>query len=322
MSAGCGVSGTPRERSMSGERFRLWVGFVIVSSVWGSTWVAIKIGLETVPPFLGAAARFVVACLLLGLILRWRRIAVLFTPDAKKVYLSMGLLTFAAPFALVYWGQQFIPSALGSILFAAFPFCVALVSHFMIAQQKFDRFTLAGMVVGFAGVFIIFWGDVHVSDSRALLGMSAIFLSVILQAISLVQVKKWGEAVDPYAMNFVGMLIGLVVLAALGGILEAQEPIEWSAASLLSVLYLAVVGSVLAFVSYYWLLKRIDPVYLSLTSFINPVVAVALGALVLGERMAATVFLGALLVFAGILLANWRTLYAKVRPPVPRGGVV
>jgi len=247
------------------------------------------------------------------LIVKVRKLPIPFTADAKKVYLSMGILTFAAPFALVYWGQQFIPSALGSILFAAFPFWVALFSHFMLTNQKLNSYTLAGIVCGFVGVFVIFWKDVSVSDTRALLGMSAIMFSIMIQALSLIQVKQWGEAIDPIVMNFVGMLIGMVALLALGWIVESAQPIEWTTASILSVLYLSVVASVIAYIAYYWLLKRIDPVYLSLTSFINPVVAVVLGAAVLGERLAASVFVGAALVLLGIVVANWQGIYAKVR---------
>ena len=298
---------------MSKERIRVWVSLLIVSSVWGSSWLAIKIGLESVPPFLGAGIRFVISCALLGLIVKVRKLPIPFTADAKKVYLSMGILTFAAPFALVYWGQQFIPSALGSILFAAFPFWVALFSHFMLTNQKLNSYTLAGIVCGFVGVFVIFWKDVSVSDTRALLGMSAIMFSIMIQALSLIQVKQWGEAIDPIVMNFVGMLIGMVALLALGWIVESAQPIEWTTASILSVLYLSVVASVIAYIAYYWLLKRIDPVYLSLTSFINPVVAVVLGAAVLGERLAASVFVGAALVLLGIVVANWQGIYAKVR---------
>jgi len=90
--------------------------------------------------------------------------------------------------------------------------------------------------------------------------------------------------------------------------------VVWGREAVFSVLYLALVGSVVAFVAYYWLLKRIEAVYLSLTSFINPIVAVVLGAVVLTERLAPSVFVGAVLVFAGILIANWKHLYAKLVP--------
>jgi drug/metabolite transporter (DMT)-like permease len=298
---------------MNGDRLRLWIGFVIVSTVWGSTWLAIKIGLETVPPFLSVAARFLVADLVLGGIILLRKERIPWTPNAWRVYLSMGVLTFTLPFALVYWGQQFIPSALGSILFATFPFCVAVVSRVMAPSERLDRYTMLGILFGFLGVLIIFWGDIQVSDSRALWGMGAILASVVMQAVSLVQVKEWGHDVSPVVMNFVGMMMGLVALFVLGLFVEGAQPVTWTLPAVLSVLYLAVIGSVLAFVAYYWLLKRIEPVYLSLTSFINPIVALVLGSVVLKETLRASVFTGALLVLAGILVANWRNISTRLR---------
>lgn len=295
---------------MNGERVRIWIALAIASTVWGSTWLAIKLGLQTVPPFLAVAVRFAIAAILLWAVVRLRRLTVPWTSDAKKAYLSMAFLTFTIPFGLVYWGQQFIPSALGSILFAAFPFWVAVFSHWM-TEERLTPFKLAGIALGFTGVMVVFGADFSVSDTRALIGMGAIAFSVILQALSLVQVKMWGRDVDPFVLNLVGMVISMAAMILLWWILESDRPVVWGTAAVLSVLYLSVVGSVTAFVAYYWLLKRIDAVYLSLTSFVNPVVAVVLGAVVLSERLAPTIFVGALLVFVGILVANWRQLYAR-----------
>jgi drug/metabolite transporter (DMT)-like permease len=295
---------------LNGERLRVWIALVIASTVWGSTWLAIKLGLQTVPPFLAVAVRFALASLLLWAVIRIRKLPIPWTPNAKKAYLSMAFLTFTVPFALVYWGQQFVPSALGSILFAAFPFWVALFSHWM-TPEKLDGSKLAGIACGFSGVVVVFGADLMVTETRALLGMGAIALSVVIQALSLVQVKQYGEEVNPFVLNFVGMLMALAAMFLLWWILESDQPVAWGTAAVLSVLYLAIVGSVTAFVAYYWLLKRIDAVYLSLTSFINPIVAVVLGAVALDERLAPSVFAGALLVFLGILVANWRQVYAK-----------
>ncbi len=298
---------------MNRERFLVWLSFVIVSTVWGSTWLAIKIGLETIPPFFSVIVRFIVAEVILGAIILWRKERIPWTRNAVRTYLSMGVLTFTMPFALVYWGQQFIPSALGSILWGTFPFCVAGVSRLWGPGKRLDRYTMLGILLGFLGVVIIFGGDLRVSDPRALWGMSAILASVILQAVSLVQVQEWGEGVSPVAMNFIGMLMGLVALFVLGLSVEGIPSVVWTLPAVLSVLYLAVFGSVIAFIAYYWLLKRIDAVYLSLTSFINPVVGVVLGAVVLHEALRVSLLTGALLVLTGILLANWKNLSARLR---------
>jgi len=310
MLTGCQI---PNSIAMRTERFRIWAGFAIVAFVWGSTWLAIKIGLGSMPPFLGAGIRFAIASLIFFIIVRVRRVRVSLSPEAKKVYLVMGILSFGTCYALVYWGEQFIPSGLCSVLFAAYPSCVALFSHFLLERERLTSFKIAGIVLGIAGLIVIFSGDLQVSDSSAIPGMAAVLLSTVLQAFALVLIKKYGQTVDVFAMNCVGMTIGTAVLLLLGLVLERGMPVVLDGAAVGSILYLAVVGSVLTFVSYYWLLKRIEAVYLSLTTFINPIVAVILGAVLLGETLAPQTAAGAVLVLLGVLTANGKSLYSKGR---------
>jgi len=299
--------------SMNSERFRIWLAFFIVCGVWGSTWLAIKIGLQTVPPFLAAGLRFAVASGVLLLIVRFRRLPIPLTRDAQKVYLTLGVISFSIPFALVYWGQQFIPSGLSSVLFAAYPFWVAIFSHLFLKDEPLDLFKSLGIVLGFLGLLVIFSSDLHWSDPMALLGMCAVLVSTVLQGFSLIMIKKYGQLVSPFVMTFVGISIGAVVLVAMGFLFEEVASVVWNSVAVGSIIYLAVVGSVLTFVSYYWLLKRIEAVYLSLTSLVNPIVAVLLGALVLGETLEPATFAGAALVLLGILVANGKYFYEKIR---------
>ena len=298
---------------MKNDRLLTWLGFLIISTVWGSTWLAIKIGLRTVPPFYAAGLRFLVASAVLYVIVRMRRLPIPFTPDAQRVYFAVGILSFAVPFALAYWGQQFIPSGLGSILYCVFPLCVAVFSHFLLANERLDLYKTIGTLLGFAGILIVFSPDLSLPDSSAIPGMAAILLGATMQAYALVITKKHGQGISPITMTFVGMVIGAVILLLLGAAFESGSSIVWTGEAVGSILYLAIIGSVLAFVSYYWLLKRIDAVYLSLTSFINPIIAVILGAIILNERLASTVLAGAALVLAGILISNGKVLYEKMR---------
>lgn len=298
---------------MKNDRILIWLGFIIVSTVWGSTWLAIKIGLRTMPPFFAAGLRFVVASVVLYGIVRMRRLPIPFTPDALRVYFALGILSFAIPFALAYWGQQFIPSALGSILFCAFPLWVAVFSHLLLANERLDFFKAIGTLLGFVGILIVFSPDLDVPDSAGIPGMAAILLSATMQAYALVITKKHGQEINTFSMTFVGMAMAAVFLLSLGFLFEPISSVTWSGEAIGSILYLAVIGSVLTFVSYYWLLKRIDAVYLSLTSFINPIIAVILGVLLLDERLASTVLAGATLVLTGILVSNGKVLYGKIR---------
>jgi drug/metabolite transporter (DMT)-like permease len=297
---------------MSSERFRVWVGFAIVSFVWGSTWLAIKIGLSSVPPLLAAGIRFAIASSVLYGIIRVRKLQILMTPDTKRLYLALIFLSYSIPYGVVYWGQQYIPSGLSSILFAAFPLWVALFSHLMLPRERATIFKVIGIIIGLCGLVVIFAEDAHLSDEQGLLGMSAIMISTVLQGIALVLTKKWGQPVNPVVMNFVGMSAGGALLLTASLALEPVGKAVWDARAIGSILYLALIGSVLVFVTYHWLLKRIQAVYLSLTSFINPIVAVILGALILGETLGPRVFAGAFLVFLGILVANGKMLYARL----------
>ena len=298
---------------MKNNRLLTWTAFIIISTVWGSTWLAIKIGLATMPPFFAAGFRFVVASAVLYGVVRIRGLSIPFTADAWRVYFALGILSFAIPFALAYWGQQFIPSGLGSILFCAFPLCVALFSHFLLPNERLDMFKVVGTLLGFVGILIIFSPDLRVTDRSAFPGMAAILVSATMQAFALVVTKKHGQAISPVSMTFVGMVMASAILLVLGLLFEPTSSIVWSREAVGSILYLGIIGSVLTFVSYYWLLKRIDAVYLSLTSFINPIIAVVLGALVLDERLASTVLAGATVVLTGILISNGKMLYGKIR---------
>jgi drug/metabolite transporter (DMT)-like permease len=298
---------------MEKERVRIWVAFVIVCTVWGSTWMTIKIGLESIPPFFAAGVRFVIAAVLLFLIIRLRGVALPFDRNAWRVYLALGIPGYAIPFALVYWGQQYIPSALSSILFAAFPFWVAMFSHVLLTDAKLDFYKIGGIVVGFAGLLVIFARDVHWSGIEGLWGMCAVLLSTALGGFSLVVVKKYGMSISPFSLNFVAMGMTAILLLGLSVMVEKGADVVWNTPAIASVLYLAVISSVLTFVVYFWLLKKVEAVYLSLTTFVSPIIAILLGATFMGERMATTVYIGAGLVLSGILFANGGYLYAKVR---------
>ena len=293
------------------EKFLVSAGFSIVCLVWGSTWMAIKIGLESVPPLLAVGVRFLLASAILYGIIRIKKISIESGPRAYKLYAALILLSYTVPFALVYWGQQFIPSSLSSILFSALPLWVALFSHFILPNEQITSLKIIGVLIGVAGVYTIFSGELEWVGLEGLAGMLAIIASTIMQGMSLVLVKRFGQTQHPVAMNFVGMGLGSILLLVAAFLIEPVETARWDGAAIGSILYLTVVGSVVVFVTYYWLLKRTEAVVLSLTSFVTPIVAVILGALILDETLSPNTFLGGLLVLVGILVANGKMFYKR-----------
>ncbi|MDI6780002.1 MAG: DMT family transporter [Bacteroidota bacterium] len=297
---------------MQNEKLKITSGFLITAVIWGSTWMVIKVGLESIPPFYGAAFRFFVAVSILFIINIVRGSKIPSDKDSRKVYYMAGLLSFSIPFALVYWGQQYIPSGLSSILFALYPLIVGIFSHFMLRSEPLNIFKISGIILGFSGVVMIFVRDIHWDTENTTLGMAAIIISSILQALSLVLIKKYGKDMDPFHLNFGGMLIGLLLLLLFAVTFENASDIKLDSIGIGSVLYLGILGSVVTFSIYFWMLKHIEAVYLSLLAFVTPILAIILGAIILNEKLDVQIFYGGAFVFTGILLANGKDLLKSI----------
>ncbi|HWP81059.1 MAG TPA: EamA family transporter [Bacteroidota bacterium] len=285
-------------------RTKVVLGLVVVCLIWGSTWLAIKVGLRTVTPFLAASLRFFIAALLLFAISRIRGSK---SPLGKRfwsVAILLSLLSFSIPFALVYWGQSQIPSSLASILFATFPFSVALFSHFRLPDEPMTLAKGLGIVSGFSGVYIIFASELTFASELAEWGMLAIVASAVMQAYALVSFKKYGKGLDLVRVNLAAMTIGGILLFLVSLFTEQHDGVRFDNLAILSLIYLSVFGSVVTFLTYFWLVKHVDVVLLSLTAFVTPIIAVLLGTLVLRESLAPQVLAGSTLVLGGILIAN------------------
>ncbi|MGH7565303.1 MAG: DMT family transporter [Gemmatimonadota bacterium] len=280
-------------------------GIAAISFIWGSTWLAIKIGLESMPPFLSAGMRFAVAAAILAA-LSWAR-GVPFPREARTHVglLALGFLNFVVNYGAVYWGEQYVTSGLTAVLFATYPLFVLLIAHVAIGGERITARKAVGVALGFAGVWVIFRSDLTVVDPRAGLAAAVILLSPVASAFTSVGIKKWGHDLHPYTLSTLPMTYGAVVLTGIGLAFESPRAIEWSAAAVGSLAYLALFGSVIAFVVYYRLLKVVPVSLLALVSYAFPIVAVALGWLVLGERLSVSTLLGAGAVLVGIALATW-----------------
>ena len=287
-------------------------GFALISLIWGSTWLAIKIGLQSMPPFYGLALRFSLAMIILFVLMKVRRLPFPTNASAIKLYFTLGVCSFSLPFGLVYWGEQYVASGLAAVLFAVYPFVVAVFSHFFLPNERLNKFKIIGILLAFSGILLIFRHDLQLGNSSAP-GMIAILCSTLLQGIAIITAKKLGKDIHPVVTNFGGMLVGVPIMFLLALLMDDASAIRFDAKGIGSVVYLGTFGSVVTFVIYYWLLKHIEAVYMSLVAMITPVLAVFLGAIVLGEVLQPGVFSGALLVLSGIVATNSRDLLRIIR---------
>jgi len=274
-------------------------------AIWGSTWAAIRIGLQGIPPFTGVALRFALAAALLALLARARRIPWQRGRRLHRLWLVETLFGFCISYGVVYWAEQWVPSGLGSVLFATFPLFVALFAHFALPDEPLTALAVAGVLVGFGGVAVLYSQDLAaLGGPEVARGAILFLLSPMAAAVGHVWVKKWGEGIHPVNLTIVpmgatGVLMGLIALA-----LEGDRPLVFDARSLGALVYLAVFGSAVTFTLYYWVLARIRATRLSLITYGIPVVALAIGALALGEPITTRTVVGTALVVLGVALAT------------------
>jgi len=290
------------------ESFKIVGGYVLICLIWGSTWLATRIGLNSLTPLFAAGARFLLASIFIYILMKIKKIQFPKDKFAVKFYVVLGIFSYVIPFGLDFWAQQFIPSGLASVLFGTFPFFVIIFSRLFIKEEPVGLDKTLGVILGFAGTYLIFAANLHIKLSEYKWGMVAVLFSAIVQGAIAVFVKLKGKKLNPLAMNFVPMLLAGVVLLLLSSIFENQTSQTFDNQAVMAILYLAFFGSVVTFTIYYWLMKRINVVILSLTAFITPIIALILGYLVLRELLTTQAIIGSALVLLGILFADIRRM--------------
>jgi drug/metabolite transporter (DMT)-like permease len=270
--------------------------------IWGSTWLAIKVGLMGVPPFLAAGLRFVLSAALVAAVLVARRKPLQLTHDDTVCVLSLGILVFWLDYAAVYWAETRISSGLTAILFSTMPLMTAVLSRFWTHSETLSSRKLVGILIGTAGTILLFWPEQRLGSAQAV-GMLAALGGSLFAAINLVTLKRYGTRSDPFVLNFLGMGLGAACLLGMSAVLESWSDVAWSPANILAILYLSVFGSVIAFSVYYYLIKVMDATVVSLTTLIIPIVALALGGAILHERVSPTALAGIATIIAGVGVA-------------------
>lgn len=273
--------------------------------IWGTTWSVIRIGLEGIPPLTGVAARFAIAggvLLLLGRLLGvpWPR-----GPTIRKVWAIETAFGFVLSYGVVYWAEQWVPSGLTAVLFSTFPIFVAILAHLWLENERIRTGAMVGLVLGVAGVGVIFSEDLTTLAGPGVATAAAVVLiSPVSGAVSHVAVKKWGGGFHPVHLASVPMLATSLVMGTGAWLFERERTIVLDGRSVGALLYLALLGSVVTFTLYYWLLARLPATRLSLMTYALPVVALAIGTLLFDEPWSARTFAGSAMVIVGVALAG------------------
>lgn len=274
-----------------------WGAFAACTLVWGSTFLFISIGNDTVPPVWGAALRLALAApvlLLLGLVTRQP----LPRGPALRYAAIYGLLQFGLNFPLLYWGETRVPSGLAAVIFATIPLTSALLAR-AFGLETLSASKIGGAVVALAGIAIMFSGQLR--GGVGLGPLLAVLVSSWVACLGTVLLKK-GPRQPAIGANAVATMVGLVVCVLLSAALRERMVLPTTWPALGPILYLAVMGSVGAFVLMAWLINHWDVTRISYIAVITPLVALALGAWVRHERFGAGTLAGSLLVMIGVII--------------------
>ena len=283
-------------------RLKITGAYALMCAIWGTTWLAIKIGLTTMPPLTGVGLRFIAGGLFLyGIAMAQRKVL----PPAQMPWKLIAVLAatlFGLNYVLTYEAETHLPSGLVAVLFGTLPFFMFGMGHAMVGEKTTVR-TWAGAALAFAGVAVISLAG----EARGeLLYAAAAVLAACISAFANVYAKRH-SSVDPLVVLPPAMLLAGVVIAVPGFLAEHPAGAAFGLQSWLAVLYLAVFGSGVAFFLNLWLLGRIAAGIVGLSALIIPVLAVFVGIVFGGESFGARDLVGAALVITGVWIALARS---------------
>jgi drug/metabolite transporter (DMT)-like permease len=314
------IVSTPRQPERShhrAENVKLALAFAAIYLIWGSTYLAIRYAVETIPPLVTAGIRHTIAG---GILLAWAW-ARGFRPK-REHWVSgfiVGGLFFLVGHGTLHWAEQYVGSGLAALLIATEPMFI-LILAWAIGQQRISRISSVGLVLGVAGVAMLAGGELG-GKGLSLAGLIAVLLGSLAWSAGVVISTKMKLPEDALGRTAVPLVCGASLLLIAAGLTGEFRATHWASISLKSVLglgYLITFGSVVAFTAYTWLLQRCPPALVATHTYANPVVAVLLGWLLASEPLTMRVVVASAAILGAVVLIRRgeRAVQTKLAPEV------
>lgn len=292
--------------STPGQVRRAWLAWIAVCLIWGTTYVAVKISLQTVPPFLQGGMRNIAAGLILAGALAarghklpareaWGRLAVL------------GFFMFLFGNGGVVWGVERLPSGLAAVLVGTSPFWMVSVEALVSPGTQLFARQWIGLIVGFTGIVILVWPDIAqggAGGTQFALGVLSVQLACAGWAVGSSYTRRHVMPADVLGSAAMQMVFGGLFLTGLGTTLGEWGRLSFTGVTASAMVYLTFVGSIIAFTAYSYALRHMDVATVSLYTYINPVIAVALGTVFLDEPFHMRMVLAAVVILVGTLIVG------------------
>lgn len=296
---------------------KVWIALITLYIVWGSTYLGIKVAIETIPPFFHASIRFLVSGLIL---LAWQKAAGQTMPTRKQWVSTaiIGTLLLLGGNGLVAWAEQFIPSGIAALIIATVPLSLVIMEALRPGGIKPNWQAIVGLVIGFIGIFILA-GPSEISGSQSELnpfGVAALLAATVLWAMGSIYSKSADLPKASLVTTGAEMLMGsisLMIVSLLTGELNGWDPSAVSTRSLVGLVYLIFIGSIIGFGSYIWLLQNAPISLVATYAYVNPIVAVILGYFFADEALEPRTWIAAAIIIGAVIFIN-----SKSKPQVKK----
>lgn len=298
-------SPVPRPSVVQSHRVAVVVSFLSIYLIWGSTYLAIRYAVETIPPLYTAGIRHLIA----GTILLAWCAAKRLRPTWAQVRASIiiGAFFFLGGHGTLHWAEQKVPSGLASLIIASEPLWVFLLSAVAARQWRMNGTLLAGIILGFGGVGLLMGRSALTSGPGVFVGAMAVLLGAFSWSVGIVYSRRSHLSGHPLLLSALSLLAGSVQLLLAGTTVHEYRRFSLATISLRSWLalgYLILFGSVVAFTAYNWLLEHYSPTLVATHTYVNPLVAVLLGWLFAGEAVTFNVILSTAMVIGAVMLVD------------------
>jgi drug/metabolite transporter (DMT)-like permease len=283
-----------------------YLAWLAVCLIWGTTYLGIRVALETIPPALVGGIRYVIAGAMLVVILlaRGERFPALTNWPGLAL---LGFLMICLGNGGVIWAEQWVPSGIAAVVVASSPFWMSAIETLFPDGERFTRRVLAGLVIGFTGIVALVWPDLTaggVMGNRFAVGLIALQVACLGWALGSAYSKRHARSENALFAAALQMLFGGLMMLALASVRGEWGDLTFTTRTLVAEIYLILVGSLAGYTAYVYALKYLPVSTVSMYAYVNPVIAVVLGSLVLGEPLGPRVVAASAMVLAGIAVVR------------------
>jgi len=277
--------------------------YICVILIWSTTPLAIQWSGDGVGYLFGVTSRMILGVTVGLLVAGLFSVRLPWHAEARRTYLAAGLGLFFA-MTSVYWSSQFIPSGWVSVLFGLAPIVTGLIATFWLAEQALNTARITGMLFGLAGLAIMLLGSQQLGPQAAW-GIAGMVFSVTAYSISAVTIKRIGADIPALATTIGGLMVTVPLLVGVYLLTGESLPAIVPQRTMLSIIYLGLVGSVLGFALYYYVLRHVEATRVALITLVTPVLALLLGNTLNGEVLQTEVVIGTASILSGLLLFEY-----------------